>query len=115
MITEFDLQEQIAKIQGMTTPTSNDCVKLAAYITILNSMKADADGETRSAPDAVKMQYSSAEPPQNTIEYSFECTVLNALNGREINEMCEFTDELMQALYTVNPELYRFAVRRLKE
>jgi hypothetical protein len=113
LITEFDLREAIAELQGHKNPTSTDCQKLAAYYTILDHLADDTDGETRGVSAA---SYSRSEPPQadNIIEYNFTCQALkDGLNGRENNVAYMILDELMNAVRVTNPELYRFAVRKL--
>ena len=114
MITEFDLKEAIAELQGRKNPTSTDCQKLAAYYTILDHLADVADDEIRGA--SAELSYSRAEPPQvdNIIEYNFTCPALkDGLNGRENNVAYMILDELMNAVRVTNPELYRFAVRKL--
>lgn len=113
MITEFDLKEAIAELQGHKNPTSTDCQKLAAYYTILDHLADVTDGEIKGASVA---SYSRSEPPQtdNIIEYNFTCQALkDGLNGRENNVAYMILDELMNAVRVTNPELYRFAVRKL--
>ena len=113
MITEFDLREAIAELQGHKNPTSTDCQKLAAYYTILDHLADDTDGETRGVS---AVSYSRSEPPQadNIIDYNFTCSALkDGLNGRNSDVAYMILDELMNAVRVTNPELYRFAVRKL--
>jgi hypothetical protein len=113
LITEFDLREAIAELQGHKNPTSTDCQKLAAYYTILDHLADDTDGETRGVST---VSYSRSEPPQadNIIEYNFTCQALkDGLNGKNSDVAYMILDELMNAVRVTNPELYRFAVRKL--
>ena len=106
MITEQDLKEAIAELQGRRNPTSTDCQKLAAYFV--------TDGETRGA--SAVPSYSRTGPPQtdNLVDYNFTCPALkDGLNGRENDVAYMILDELMNAVRVTNPELYRFAVRKL--
>lgn len=114
MITEQDLKEAIAELQGRRNPTSTDCQKLAAYFTILDHLSDVTDGEIRGA--SAMPSYSRTEPPQtdNLVDYNFTCPVLkDGLNGRENDVAYMILDELMNAVRVTNPELYRFAVRKL--
>lgn len=114
MITEFDLKEAIAELQGRKNPTSTDCQKLAAYYTILDHLADVTDDEIRGA--SAVSSYSRSEPPQadNFVAYSFTCPALkDGLNGRNNDVAYMILDELMNAVRVTNPELYRFAVRKL--
>lgn len=119
MITEFDLKEAIAEIQGRKNLTSTDCQKLAAYYTILDHLADVTDDEIRGAAAIKTGSYnmSNAEAPANikVIDYQFkDKTLQDGLHGKSIDYICDFLDDLMQALEYLNPELYRFAIRRLK-
>ena len=114
MITEQDLKEAIAELQGRRNPTSTDCQKLAAYYTILDHLADVTDDETRGA--SAVPSYSRSEPPQadNLVDYNFTCPALkDGLNGKENDVAYMILDELMNAVRVTNPELYRFAVRKL--
>ena len=114
MITEQDLKEAIAELQGRRNPTSTDCQKLAAYYTILDHLADVTDGEIRGA--SAMPSYSRTEPPQtdNLVDYNFTCPALkDGLNGKENDVAYMILDELMNAVRVTNPELYRFAVRKL--
>ena len=116
MITEQDLKEAIAELQGRRNPTSTDCQKLAAYYTILDHLADVTDDEIRGA--SAVLPYSRTEPPQadNLIDYNFTCPSLkDGLNGRNSDVAYMILDELMNAVRVTNPELYRFAVRKLSE
>lgn len=114
MITEQDLKEAIAELQGRRNPTSTDCQKLAAYYTILDHLADVTDDEIRGA--SAMPSYSRTEPPptDNLVDYNFTCQALkDGLNGRENDVAYMILDELMNAVRVTNPELYRFAVRKL--
>lgn len=114
MITEQDLKEAIAELQGRRNPTSTDCQKLAAYYTIFDHL-ADVTGDEIRGASAIP-SYSRTEPPQadNLIDYNFTCQALkDGLNGRTSEKAYMILDELMNAVRVTNPELYRFAVRKL--
>ena len=114
MITEQDLKEAIAELQGRRNPTSTDCQKLAAYYTILDHLADSADGEISGASAAPS--YSRTEPPQegNLVDYNFTCPALkDGLHGRTSDVALMLLDELMNAVRVTKPELYRFSVRKL--
>lgn len=114
MITEFDLKEAIAELQGRRNPTSTDCQKLAAYYTILDHLADVTDDEIRGA--SAVPSYSRSEPTRadNSIDYSFTCQALkDGLQGHTSQKAFMLLDELMNAVRVTNPELYRFAVRKL--
>lgn len=114
MITEQDLKEAIAELQGRRNPTSTDCQKLAAYYTILDHL-ADVTGDGIRGASAMP-SYSRSEPLQadNLVDYNFTCQALkDGLNGRTSEKAYMILDELMNAVRVTNPELYRFAVRKL--
>lgn len=115
MITEQDLKEAIAELQGRRNPTSTDCQKLAAYYTILDHLVADVTGDEISGASAIP-SYSRTEPSQvdNLVDYNFTCQALkDGLQGRTSDVALMLLDELMNAVRVTNPELYRFAVRKL--
>lgn len=119
MITEQDLKEAIAELQGRRNPTSTDCQKLAAYYTILDHLADVTDDEIRGATAIKTGSYnmSNENAPANikVIDYQFkDKTLQDGLQGKSIDYICDFLDDLMQALEFLNPELYRFAIRRIK-
>ena len=119
MITEKDLQEAIAECQGQRNPTSTTCIKLAAYYTILNNIKGVVDDEIRGAAaiktESYNMSNANVPSSNKVIDYQFKDKVLqDGLHGKSMDYICDFVDDLMQALEYLNPELYRFAIRRLK-
>lgn len=116
MITEKDLHEAIAECQGQRNPTSTTCIKLAAYYTILNNIKGVVDDEIRDAPAMINNSYSRTAADDNIVTYQFKDKSLQyGLNGKSINYLCDFIDDVMQALEYLNPELYQFAVKRCSD
>lgn len=119
MITEQDLKEAIAELQGHRHPTSTDCQKLAAYYTILDHLADVTDDEIRGAAAIKTESYNMSNanvPSSNKVSgYQFkDKTLQDGLHGKSIDYICDFLDDLMQALEFLNPELYRFAIRRIK-
>ena len=107
MITERDLREAIAECQGVRNPGASTCIKLAAYLTILDHLQTEA-GEIPQEPQT----YSYAA---NTgIELDSGTSFAEAVNGLDPSEILPVVDELMTTLQAVNPRLYAGVMRRIK-
>ena len=116
MITEKDLQEAIAECQGQRNPNAQTCIKLAAYYTILNNMGKDFNFERESEQYPPYQNYSYAAPDESTIDYESETEFGRLIGGKNLNEFLLFIDEFFsQLLKTYNPDLYNYALRKLKE
>lgn len=97
MITKQDLQEAIAECKGKRNPNAETCIKLAAYYTLLDHM------DDRVVEP--KVSYSA--------EYSSDSEFSHATKGKSLNEILEIMDELMEALYVMNPKLYDAVMRKV--
>ena len=67
LITEQDLKEAIAECQGQRNPTTNTCIKLAAFLTIQKEMFGNSE-----QPEAVQPfnSYSySADNKEKIVDY----------------------------------------------
>lgn len=116
MITEKDLQEAIAECQGQRNPNAQTCIKLAAYYTILNNMGKDFYSERESESYPPYQNYSYAAPDESTIDYESDTEIGKLIDGKNLNEFLSFIDEFFsQLLKTYNPDLYNYAIRKLKE
>ena len=104
MITERDLLEAIAECRGQKNPTSSTCIKLAAYLTILDHMT-----EKEEAPEPIG--YSSAPAP--TIPKSGDSEFAQRVSGREYAEVWPEVVSLVEAVSVVNPRLYNSFISRL--
>ena len=102
MITEQDLQEAIAECQGVRNPTSNTCIKLAAFLTIRDYLY----GEQKETP-----HYSYASQPTTQVESDSEFARL--VDGR-LYEVFPILDELMETIKVLNPRLYAGVMRKLE-
>ena len=103
MITEQDLKEAIAECQGQRNPTTNTCIKLAAFLTIQKEMFGNSE-----QPETVQ--------PFNSYSYSADNTELGKLvDGKNAADAWGVMQELMDALKITNPKLYSFAVRKLEQ
>lgn len=111
MITEQDLKAAIAECEGTRNPNANTCIKLAAFYTILNNMKSDAQEEPFSAisiPDN-NYSYSTSNLPYSESEFS------QITEGKGIDQVFPIIDELMDALMVLNPGLYKSVIRKIED
>ena len=107
MITENDLREAIAECEGMRKPTSETCIKLAAYYTILN--------EKIGKPADLPQNYFSAQSRADAF-YDSGSEFSNAIQGKNLDEVFEILDELMTILKELNTssgKLYRKVIQEL--
>ena len=104
MITENDLREAIAACQGERNPTSSTCIKLAAYLTILDSMTP------KEEPDR---GYSMAPPPEPIIQTTGDSEFAEKVNGRKLADIFPGVESLVEAVQVVNPRLYASFMARL--
>lgn len=110
MITEQDLLEAIAECQGQRNPSSQTCIKLAAYYTILNNLHQTSDTPVSNGG------YSYSPPNiENTVEYTSSTDFAKIINGKSAMAMWEIVDELMSALMYLNPKLYNDAMIKFSE
>ena len=104
MITEHDLREAIAACQGERNPTSSTCIKLAAYLTILDSMTPKEEPERG---------YSMATPPEPIIQATGDSEFARKVNGRKLADIFPEVESLVEAVQVVNPRLYNSFMARL--
>lgn len=110
MITENDLLEAIAECQGQRNPSSQTCIKLAAYYTVLNNLHQTSD-------TLVSHGGYSYSPPntESTVEYTSSTDFAKIINGKSASTMWAIVDELMSALMYLNPKLYNDAMIKFSE
>ena len=108
MITEHDLDEAIAECKGKRKPDANDCIKLAAFLTIKEQLY----------PGGQQMQSFSYSPPPTvaaeTVDYQSDSEFAGAVDGKRQNEVWPVMDELMDTLAVINPRLYDAVMRKLR-
>lgn len=110
MITEHDLKEAIAECEGTPRPTANTCIKLAAFYTILNYMKADEQTQQKSMFPQEKYSYDAGTMiPYSDSEFS------QSVESKGIDKAFCVIDELMNTLMVVNPRLYDSVMRKLTD
>ena len=108
MITEHDLQEVIAELNGKRNITPSECVNLAAYYIIQNQLFGSP------APD-IPQNYFSAKS-QADVLYDSGSEFSNAIQGKNLDDVFEILDELMNILKELNTssgKLYRKVIQEL--
>ena len=114
MITEQDLQEAIAECEGERNPKSATCIKLAAFYTLKDHMypKNDVSEKQESGyfADSGKVSDNVAQ-----ITYISDTLYGKTINGLAVDDVLSVMDELMDALIALEPRLYDFAMRKIKE
>ena len=108
MITEHDLAEAIAECEGQRNPTSNTCMKLAAFYTIRDKMYP-AKQEVESAMP-VQSQYSMSAGPINA-----DTEFLQVISEMDPEDYLPIMDELMSTIETIIPRLYNGVMRKLTQ
>ena len=86
-------------MQGQKNPTSQTCIKLAAYYTILDHITG------RPVADDKPMSYSGGEPER--VEYDGESEFAQLVMGKDVRHVLSVMDELMSTLAVIHPNLYR--------
>ena len=109
MITKDDLDAAIAECYGQRNPNADTCAKLASYYTIKDKLYPE-----QSMPQ-IQPAYSYAPPPtaENVIELDSGTEFSDALKGIKPADAWAKMDELMEALFALNPPLYRRVMRDL--
>lgn len=103
MITEKDLQEAIAECQAVENPNANTCIKLAAFLTIKESLYGKEEN-----------QYSYDFPSEEFVNYYSDTEFGKAVDGQNATNMWSIMDEMMNALQVLNPRLYDGVLRKIK-
>lgn len=103
MITEKDLQEAISECLGVKNPSSQTCIKLAAFYTIKEHMYGNA-------PEDEGYSFSADE---RYIQYESDSEFGKLISGRKSDEIWAVMDEAMEALQVLNPRLYANIIRKI--
>jgi hypothetical protein len=101
LITEFDLEEMIAKYQGIVNPSTNDCVKLAALYTVRNELFPK-----ESPNPSYSFTASPEESTEKTISYDSGTEFSRVIHGRKAADVWERLDRCMTELRYLNPKMY---------
>ena len=113
MITEKDLQEAIAECQGQRNPTTNTCIKLAAFLTIQKEMFGNSEQPETVQP--FKTYSYSADNKEKIVDYSIDTEFGKLIDGKIAADAWGVMQELMDTLQITNPKLYSFALRKLEQ
>ena len=112
MITENQLNEAIAEMQGQRNPNAGTCLKLASYYTIKNEMFP------KEEPQTIRSSYSFAAPPvsdHNVIDYVSDTDFGKSVNGKNIDDVMKRLDEVMAGLFVINQPLYKRILREMTD
>lgn len=113
MILKPDLQEAIAECQGKRNPDANTCIKLAAYITIMNYLYPEEKPESDQDPGVEFYQMASGTNPDPVIEYDSGTEFSKMVHGRSNTEIMPVIDELMETIKMIHPRLYNSVLNKL--
>ena len=116
MITEQDLLEAIAECQGQRNPSSQTCIKLAAYYTILNNLQSTSEENSVVSKHAIPTHsYAPPDNAETTVNYQSDSEFSKLVDGKSAKKMWGIVDELMSALMYLNPKLYNDAMTKFSE
>lgn len=101
MITLRELDGAIRECENAPTSYQN-CEKLATFYTILDHIQEEPQVE----------EYSY-DPPQGIGDFG-DSDFLQAVKGKDENEIWKIMDELMDTVLITNPRLYQGVMRKLK-
>ena len=104
MISENDLNEAIAEMQGQRRPDANTCIKLASFYTIRNEMYP------KDKEQVIQTSYSNAAPT----DYNSDTEFGRLIAGRDPLDVLAVIDGIISDLYVINPPLYRRILRELE-
>ena len=107
MLSEHDLLSEIDKYNAKADLTPNECIRLAAFYTILNCQYPIE----QQAPQSMSM--ANEEPVEKPIHVDGNSDFFVAIDGRNSTEMWKLMDELMDAISVVNPKLYESVMRKI--
>lgn len=102
MITIQDLNEAIAECQGQPNPNANTCIKLAAYLTIKQSM-TEPDPEILQIPTYSRKEKKIWRQPD----------IMGIVSEMDTDDVLDLFDEVMEAVQGLNPKLYDAVVQRI--
>lgn len=113
LIHEQDLRDAIAECQGKRNPDANTCIKLAAYLTILNNLYPEEKPNPNPDPGAEFYQMASGTTPDPVIEYDSGTEFSKMVHGRSESEIMPVMDELMETIKFIHPRLYKSVLNKL--
>lgn len=101
MFTEVELMDAINELNNGKSSIQN-CEKLASIFTVLDHMY----------PNKPMEGYSMASPP--VIGLYGKSDFLKTISDKSLAEVLPLFDELVEAIYVLNPKLYRRFMERLQ-
>lgn len=106
MISEKDLIEAIAECQGERNPNANTCIKLAAYLTIKESLYP---------PEKPQMEQSYSYSLPAVVEEDYYTNSEFSQKVKEIGMDRAFSviDDLVSTIMYIDPKLYASVMRKL--
>lgn len=109
MITEQDLKQAIAECQGQRHPDANTCIKLAAFLTIQRELFENFE----QLPT-----YSFAPEPAGTTQGNVignygGSDFLEAIAGKNPENVWLIMDELMESMAVLQPRIYDQVMRKI--
>ena len=111
MITMHDLDEAIAECQGQPHPNANTCIKLAAFLTIKNSMLEKSENEQAETVKSPNLSYSA--PTKQAVSLDSGTPFAEKISGKPVDDVLALFQEVMETLQAVNPRLYAAIMRKL--
>lgn len=115
MITEQDLLDAIAECQGVKHPTSQTCIKLASYLTILEHLNApDTKEQSREFPHS-SSSGSSAVTGEPVIRFDSDSDFAKCINGKPLNPVLRVVEEALQTIQAFHPKLYDAVMRQFDD
>ena len=108
MITIDALKQAITECEAVRNPTASTCIKLAAYYTILNGIKADDQAQTE------KVAYSYSNEPYKRLEFG-NAEYSNIIEQKGIENCWPVIEDMFAAVMVIEPKLYESVIRKLKD
>lgn len=109
MLSEYDLLSEIDKYNAKKNLTPDECIRLAAFYTILNCQYPLEAAEPTQPP----MSMANEETIEKTITVDGDSEFFTAIDGRKSSEIWAIMDELMSTLEVLNPRLYGGVMRKI--
>lgn len=106
MLSEHDLLSEIEKYNRKKDLTPDECIRLAAFYTILNC-------QYPLEPTPQPMSMANEETIEKTISVDGDSEFFTAIDGRNANEVWAVMGELMETLQVINPRLYEGVMRKI--
>ena len=116
MITEQDLLSAITECQGERDPDANTCKKLAAYYIIYNQLFG-VNEPVQNMHQLPGISYSMlselSKPIGQVVTYKSDTEFSRLIQGKPVNDVFGVIDDLMSALWALNPRLYDRVMSKL--